>query len=345
MKKRLANIGLSFLAVVVSVILIELACRYFAPRLLPVQTGDGLFWTYDTLLGWAPGAFQRRDFDRGDFSMHVETNSQGLRDREFSYNKTAAQKRMLILGDSYTWGFGVEQSESFPKLLERRHPDWEIINAGVNGYSTDQEYLYFIHRGLRYHPDVVLLEFCENDLAGNTDPKPRWYNKPVFTIENDTLNLQNFPVPRSSVSQQIKRFVSGETAFLSRVLFYSLRTIDRLKKLFSSDDSANSLQKRRWLVTQKIIHELNATVRQSGARLIVVSVPASQTSRQRLEALLTDEQAPFLPLDKTFSGKEDTAYLLYRDHWNRFGHALAAIAIDRYLAAIGVFSSPETPGP
>lgn len=43
---------------------------------------------------------------------------------------------MLILGDSFGWGYGVEHHERFSKILEEAHPDWEIISASVTGFFS-----------------------------------------------------------------------------------------------------------------------------------------------------------------------------------------------------------------
>ena len=76
-------------------------------------------------------------------------------------------KRKLVLGDSFGWGFGVEHQEQFGEILENMHPDWEIVNASVSDYSTDQQYLFYREKGMSFKPDIVLLLFYENDFLDN----------------------------------------------------------------------------------------------------------------------------------------------------------------------------------
>ena len=57
--------------------------------------------------------------------MTVAINSHGLRDGEYALEPTRGKKRMLVLGDSFAWGFGVEREEVFCEVIERRRPNWE----------------------------------------------------------------------------------------------------------------------------------------------------------------------------------------------------------------------------
>jgi len=96
--------------------------------------------------------------------VEINTNSKGLRDfREYTYEKGDKQ-RILVLGDSYSFGNAVELEDSYVELLRQSfNEEVEIINTGVSGYGINNEYLYFINEGLRYNPDIILLQFCVND--------------------------------------------------------------------------------------------------------------------------------------------------------------------------------------
>ena len=108
----------------------------------------------------------------------VKINSAGLRDREFGISKPRDTFRVLVLGDSITFGWGVQQEKTFAKLLENKlnekpPPGWpthvEVINAGVGNYNTAQEVAYFKERGRLYRSDMVILAFFIND----AEPTPR----------------------------------------------------------------------------------------------------------------------------------------------------------------------------
>ena len=95
----------------------------------------------------------------------VRINSDGFRDDEYPVEK-GQRWRIIFLGDSLTFGWGVEKEQSFEHLLEReldaREPT-EIINFGTGNYNTVQEVNLLLEKGLRYRPDQVVLFYFIND--------------------------------------------------------------------------------------------------------------------------------------------------------------------------------------
>jgi lysophospholipase L1-like esterase len=104
----------------------------------------------------------------------VRINNLGFRDsRDYALGKTAGTFRILVFGDSVTFGHGAIYETTYPYLLEGRlkawRPDvrWEVWNLGVPGYNTSQELAYLQEVGDRYDPDLVIIGFYENDLIDN----------------------------------------------------------------------------------------------------------------------------------------------------------------------------------
>ena len=95
-------------------------------------------------------------------------NSKGLRDFEYGYEKPPGVFRILGLGDSFTFGQEVPREKTFLKKLEKRLNEsggikYEVINMGMRGHNTVQELELFQKEGIKYHPDLVLLNFVIND--------------------------------------------------------------------------------------------------------------------------------------------------------------------------------------
>ncbi len=100
-----------------------------------------------------------------DFVVTYATNSSGFRDVNHSVKKEPGVYRILVLGDSMTFGVGTPMEETYPKVLEKflnsreEGKRYEVINTAVPGYSTSQEYNFLMHAGMAYQPDMVIEGF------------------------------------------------------------------------------------------------------------------------------------------------------------------------------------------
>ena len=103
------------------------------------------------------------------YGSSVRINSGGLREREsLGYERREGAFRILCLGDSVVFGFGVTREKAFPAVLENllntdEDTQFEVINAGAPGYNTVQEMRFLEVEGCRYRPDLVLLFLVIND--------------------------------------------------------------------------------------------------------------------------------------------------------------------------------------
>jgi GDSL-like Lipase/Acylhydrolase family len=228
-------------------------------------------------------------------------NSLGFRDIEFERD---ARPTMLVIGDSFVWGVDAEANERFTDLLRRRLSNNTIVNAGVSGYGTDQEYLLLQRIWPTFRPAVVVLTFCTaNDRLDNgTNIRYDGYQKPyIDTATDGTLVLRGQPVPKSR-QLYIKQDWLVRHLWLARLVAFAYVEI-RHPQLYVPDP------------TERIISKMREFVEARGARLIV----GLQLSDEKLIQHLQAEQIPFV----TFDGAE--AYSnLYGAHWTPGGHRLVA---------------------
>lgn len=140
---------------------------------------------FDAQVGWAKKPNTTVSRSSLEFDVKIETNEFGLRDDSMTTKEKPADTfRVLALGDSFTMGYVLDRDELFVDLLE----GWwqaegrkvEILNAGVEGYSTDQQARWLETHGAEYEPDLVIVFPYENDIFWNGEtsylrfPKPRY---------------------------------------------------------------------------------------------------------------------------------------------------------------------------
>jgi GDSL-like Lipase/Acylhydrolase family len=186
-----------------AIILVSLAATELILRVLDLRflrdgarPGYAFVYRYDPDLGWAPVPNASAEFT-GSRTVSVHNNSIGLRDIE---HDRGGKPRILFIGDSFTWGFDVETKDRFTEILRTKMPQADIVNAGVPGYGTDQEYLLLEKLWDAVKPDVVVLMFCsDNDRFDNTsNMRYDGYYKPYLAQTQDgNWEFRGRPVPKS----------------------------------------------------------------------------------------------------------------------------------------------------
>lgn len=101
----------------------------------------------------------------------ININSHGLRDRERKWEKPEGTKRILGVGDSFTFGYQVGVNDCYLKQLERSLNKsggrWDVINAGVTGYNMWQYLAYVKCCGYKYRPDLMIIGVFFDDFNGD----------------------------------------------------------------------------------------------------------------------------------------------------------------------------------
>lgn len=158
------SVGLSLLAV-------ELAFRVFWLKQVMIKAGIEHPHFHHRLKPDQDYRFRSSEFD-----VTVHTNRYGLRGPDPAIPKPAGVIRILMLGDSFTFGFPVKDDETFSHLVEQQlrsqgYPV-EVINGGVSGYSPTLHYLSLRDEFLRFEPDLVVLWYDFGDLQ-----EDNWFQK------------------------------------------------------------------------------------------------------------------------------------------------------------------------
>jgi hypothetical protein len=302
--------------ILISLAAIEIALRVVDLRVLREAAGErSLSYHYDAELGWAPTPNSSAPVTTAR-TIQAKHNSLGFRDIEFA---PGARPAMLFMGDSFVWGVDAEADERFTDLLRGRIPDLAIVNAGVSGFGTDQEYLLLQRIWPKIEPKVVVLIFCTaNDRIDNrSNIRYDGYQKPYFvSTEDGALALRGQPVPKSR-QLYFKEDWLVRHWWLARAAVYAYMEI-RYPALSLSDP------------TERLVSRMREFVVTHGARLFV----GLQSRDDKLIEHLQTERIPFV----AFDGAE--AYSdLYGAHWTPNGHRLVADRLLKLLSESNVIPS------
>jgi hypothetical protein len=207
MKKLLARAGLAVGSLLLTLASVELLFRAIDPP-APAPAclrRDGVardehcvFNDYDPLLG-----FDGKKSFRGAWGVAAAHNALGFRGEEIDPANRRGDRRVLFLGDSQTWGFGLRDDETLPVAVERlldrdgSGRRWQAVNLGVSGYGPDQSFLRYLIAGRALDAEVVVFVLFPNDLSEVTATTAWNVAKPRFSFAADGgLCLGNVPPER-----------------------------------------------------------------------------------------------------------------------------------------------------
>ncbi|MCU0513839.1 MAG: GDSL-type esterase/lipase family protein, partial [Anaerolineae bacterium] len=140
----------------------------------------------------------------------LQTSSVGLRNTE-ELNDDPAVFRILAIGDSFTYGFYVHNQEAFPaRLQERLHEllpgQFQVLNAGIPGYTITDELSYLEDKGLRLEPDLVILGVYTNDIFDLSPPMRQYFAREVVLGQ---------AAPAAAAPDALRTFLRDQVALYS----------------------------------------------------------------------------------------------------------------------------------
>jgi lysophospholipase L1-like esterase len=389
LRRLSGGFALSAGSLVVCLLLLETATRAFVPEGL-WRFRDGTFdWDVDPELGWV----HKPNLDVTSRIVHepvrFRTNADGLMPHTARHERTGDRVRILVVGDSFAVGRSVPQERIYPAQLElalrERGIEAEVINAGVQGYSTDQALLMLERQAPSYRPDVVLYGSTFNDLGGIGVRAAYGQAKPAFVIEAGGT-LRRIP-PEPSAETRHPR--GGPRTWIQGSALYRLLQprIQLLRaRLESWEQRAligraqevyfdlRALERFDWELYGALVGRMRASAAALGARLFVFAHPEALESwdpwieivcdaydlpreayrrsavHDRVAEVVSRSDVEFLPVLERFVEQQELGpfHLLPSDpHLSEAGHRLLAeVLADRLVAAgVGTPQPPEARGP
>jgi len=281
----------------------------------------------------------------------VRTNSNGMRNhQEVSLEPAPGTKRLLILGDSYAFGFGVDNEETFAYVLDDTLPGWEVLNFAVSATGTDQNLLMYEHHGRRFNPDVVLLGFYVLDYNRNTISF-RDYAKPMFRPD-PTGHLELLNVPVIHPLELVEEYRNGRRTIGGWHYSYLVASLQQAYCDHVVSDRGDGALGRR--VLSGLMGRFAERVRADGAEPLWVNIPTrgmleggESTYRPVSDFALAEARhlgMPVVDLEQVFRdslARRTEVESLWRPedvggHLSAEGHRVAAIAIRDLLESRGL---------
>lgn len=308
-----------------------------------------------------------------EFSVEVARNDLGYHDREHPFAKPDGVFRIIFLGDSFTEAIQVPLEDTFPKIIERelnKRMDFpvESISLGKSGAGTQKSYDILLEIGLRFSPDLVLMQFLSNDLIDNS---PRLEKE---EREQEKRRKQYVPQLKKAYSRylwvkssrfnQILALKLGRLYQASKAAKYADRDKYRFIHLNTLVfcEEYSSLWDRAWRRTQRFIRQTESLAEENDAGFLLVSFPemwrvgSQEEMERRMKSMSRDvldyqwnfdktdrilrdfcqkEKIPFLsllpPFRESYRKTRKSLHFAFDMHLNKRGHRVAADAILDYL--------------
>ena len=216
---------------------------------------------------------------------HESISSQGLRSPEYAVPKRPESTRILVLGDSVTYGNKVPQHLTFSSLLEKKLSkpagSVEVLNAGVPGYSAYNELYFYLDRGRQLEADVVVVVFCMNDVV---NPQTHW----EMFIPSETIPREAFPSLAGDSERTKLAWLDASALFRMVARTLDERRLEReayeliggrMRPVYLSPESTPNIrvlldyESPEWQWLRSIYGRLREAVEEDAARFVLVVVP------------------------------------------------------------------------
>ena len=317
MKVWLIRLTLLFVGFIIATFALELGLSKLAPDSRALSRK---FHELDKNIGYK-GIPNAEEWNVGKIESYVKMNSHGFRDRERSYEKGKDVFRIVVLGDSIIEAVQVPLEQTFIDVFERMlnsesDKRFEVINLGVSGFGTGQEYLTLKYYGLNYQPDLIILAFfLFNDIRNNSLTLDSKYSGrsindrsiPYFVLNNGEIEELSFRIGKRKI---IKTFLARLFPNIYYLIGDSVRAPWLVNLLWEMGltDSVNSFKKKdisksyylyaekytpdwenAWAVTKALILKMAKELEMNKIRLLVVVISSEVEFRPDMWDKTLDE--------------------------------------------------------
>lgn len=343
-KKFLYATIVAIISVALAVAAVEIFFKTF-PQLLPTQFTHVQQTTYDPVVGSKLRPNYEINLEIGDgTSYNVKTVDLGFENIGFRDDGIDGDVYGVTLGDSFTFGEGVNMSDTWTEILERE-TGRDFVNMGVSGHGTEHELRFLREYGSKLEPEVIIVMFHENDFGNNHG-----------LITTQAQGVRNF-LRENFVTYEVLKFVLGnkdlptnQDAIVYKDENFEFDFFPRW--WWKKSDSESEITKFGEDVTEKDFSEMKRIADSVGAEILVVTVPPKENIYSHLIADRVDiteydlgyptrralEICNIVEIDcldltpvLIEKGSDEQLYFRVDGHLNERGNEVAAEAILEFL--------------
>lgn len=273
------------------------------------------------------------------------TNEYGLRGKLIPISNAYDKKNIIIFGDSYAFGYGVNDGDEFAAvMLNNLKDEFNVINTGVGGWGLTQQIRRFYEFGQLYYPKIVILVFCANDPQDNL-------NNMVTIIENSRFKFQK----TNNTTSWIKKYLSKSILQKSNVyqvirqsiyMFMEKRVIEKQETLMANQYRDNFNRDKTISIPEQFYVELLQLfandLNKKGIKLLMISVNGREGSqldgfpfiKKKVFELNAQGALHYIDINPWFESDEDfeiSPVNHFDKRWNFIlGSNLSKLIIEKY---------------
>ena len=284
-----------------------------------------------------------------DYKVYLHTNSKGIRaPKDIPYTKKEGVTRIVLLGDSFGMGYGVNLEDSFSEVMRRKlETSWgspvEIINLSVSGFGTAEQLLMFQNEGAKYQPDIVISTWHTTDDKENLRSGLFDYVDDELVVKNDTFlpgvkqreMLMKIPGFNWVMdNSQLYNFLRGRAAsFVKKIMLWRRSTAE-----VATHSSSQSAAPTYSLLTFSLAKVLKSEAEKVGAKFVILDIPERRTRTEFSSELPEIYRQHFNTVSPIQELRDNSGQLLYWEnshgHWTPKGCEIVGLKLAEKLTQL-----------
>jgi hypothetical protein len=260
-----------------------------------------------------------------EYKTRIKINSDGIRDNE--HQPDSSQKKIVVVGDSFAFGLGVDFEDTFSAVLEKKVRDVEVIKAGISSYGAKQSLLMAKRMSDKYQPEIILFAFYEGNDFGDDVRFSHfhtvkdgyvvlWDNRneeiPAIEPQRNLANkkwLGKIEFLHKSRLYRFLRFKAIQLGIVANPFLTSEVSQDKGQKKYCpwpiymqfvtpGFPNNNEISQQQWQLTQEVFLEAQEYALAHGIELIVLIIPDKLQADDKLWQFLVSHCKNFENEDK-----------------------------------------------